>query len=438
MRTDLARPRHLVATPSSRPSAASPPPRGLFFALCAAAVTSAGSAASAQSARVFVRGDVNGDGVADVVRTGDDGARVYLAVPGMTSMRGVRWCEGAAGDVADAVEDLDGDGDAEVLVVSTRDLAGGRRVVRVTVCAGGHAPPARPMWSAEVGEVARAGLRVQRAVRSAGDLDGDGRPDMLAGETVFFARAAASDVAGRSVRSLMPPEARPATWDHAVIPLGDVDGRGVSTLWIAPLRRDSPPPQYPQVGLVGGAGLRLSSDHGRFTARPMPLFAGVTLGVHLVDLRPADVTGDGVDDLVGVVVIPALAVNSYQPGALRVAIAERVGAGNFQYLPWAAHEVRRPLSGPSSDGEPCLCAADTDGDGAAEIVFAGTRAPGTMRAPPPTRWRMERLTEPPTPHEAPDGVVAPRAFDCGRDFDGDGRADLVAVYDDQRAARVPW
>lgn len=230
-------------------------------------------------------------------------------------------------------------------------------------------------------EALRLGLGDGGDYAAAADVNGDGRPDLLAtrrdaGELACFP-SEGGDGFGRAVRT-----------DAGNEPVGlaaaDFDGDGRTDVAVANHETDH---------------LTLLLGDGRcgFTEAPgSPLRLRVRPHVHAV--ASADLDGDGHRDLVvdaredeGLLVLPGL------------------GGGRFD-----TDGVHVPMGGDPYRG---MAVADINGDGRPDLVTPGPRGIAIALAAGSKRFGFERVR--PVDADTPFGVAV-------GDFDGDGRADLLS------------
>jgi hypothetical protein len=132
-------------------------------------------------------GDVNGDGHADVIvgaefASGTGRAYVYYGGPGADSVADVTLTGAAADDrfasSVGSVGDVNGDGSADVIVGAKFNDAGGLDAGRAYIFYGGPGIDAVPDLTLTG---ASAGANFGYSVASAGDVNGDGHPDIIVG-----------------------------------------------------------------------------------------------------------------------------------------------------------------------------------------------------------------------------------------------------------------
>jgi MYXO-CTERM domain-containing protein len=305
----------------------------------------------------------------------------------------VRWvAEGAAGTglgwAVSAVDDLDGDGVNEVLSSAPYDVAGGRTVVW-------SGADGSELWSwSEPGATLHGW-----AIADAGDVDGDGVHDVVAGAPGGDGAAFVYSGADGGLLWTLSPADPGASFGWAAASAGDTDGDGHADVAVTTY----------EAGISGG---RVSVFSGADGALQWSVDGAD--GDHLgAGIGPAgDLDGDGVDDL--------------------VAGAKDAGAGDGgQVLALSGvdgHEIRRFESADGTDVDLgyffVAGVGDLDGDGVPD-VYAGDFSWG------PAGLTIGRATV----FSGADGTEALRVagaaggdgLGCGRgagDVDGDGIEDL--------------
>jgi len=304
---------------------------------------------------VAASADFNGDGWTDFIGGAPNAGAlvslrgrvcVVLGGPGADALPDLILAGAADGDrfgaAVAAVGDLNGDGYADLAVGAPYNDAGGAagdNVGRVYVYFGGAAPDSLPDLVL-TGEA--AGDYFGWAVSGAGDVNGDGRDDLIVGAPFSDGGGAAGEDRGRAYLFLGgdPPDAAPDlvlsgagagdTFGWSVAGAGDTDGDGAPDLLVGALLRSraylfrggdpagaTPPDSLPDLVLTGEA----------FDDRFGYAVAG-----------PGDVNGDGLADLlVGALLNDAGGDNAGRAylfhgrattGQLPAAGAERIFTGN--------------------------------------------------------------------------------------------------------------
>ncbi|MCX4241055.1 protein kinase domain-containing protein [Paraliomyxa miuraensis] len=224
-----------------------------------------------------------------VAERGEEVALLRLGSDG-TATELLRWTEGRPEGVT--AGDLDGDGEPEIYVGTSPQS---RRIVRLDRDAAGQ-------WSWTAPERhAEASLSDTMAVELA-DLDGDGRPELVAGTsdwTAYDVRVLAAE--GKELRLIARDQLGPIldvkvvkdAAAQALIVVNKTGGRGNTTIF---------PPDRPSGEPVGLHVLRLVDDHLERVALVPPPHASPTYGpARLFGLMVGDVDGNGLDDVVVVV-----------------------------------------------------------------------------------------------------------------------------------------
>lgn len=330
--------------------------------------------------------DVDGDGACDLavgayLFDGDDGLEstfdentggvfLFSGREGalLRSQGGALWGD-RYGYVLDTVPDQDGDG-ARDLVVSIEKAESATTIKNAgsvaVVSSASFEELVRwdgPGWEAHLGS----------AVAGLPDLDGDGRPEVLAG--AFNYAEFEADRAGRGAAGILSSQGQvllafegERAGDHlgaSVANVGDVDGDGMADVALGAVQSG-----WASDFSGGGFVSVRSSSTGRELWRASSSRKGAQLGWWVAPCSDRD--GDGVGDLlVGL------------PGAITV--ADPLGTcGRLALLSGASGAVIVALEGLSPDdqfGTSCCEVDDLDGDGLREVlVGAPENVPGQARA----------------------------------------------------------
>jgi len=261
-------------------------------------------------------GDVNGDGYGDVLvgaaLQGDDVGHAYLYLGSATGLSetatawtpaGVSQTGQLYGYSVAAAGDTNGDGFADVAIGSlSYDGDAGADTGFVAIYLGAGTAAGLEASADWVHQGDQAGEQLGRALASAGDVDGDGFPDLLVGAPE---RTSAAGMDGRATLYRGAPT-RPdggATWSaqsndpgallgHSIAFAGDVDGDGHGDALVGAWRYDNPDVDE------GGAFLFLGHDEGLSGGDSWSFEsdqAGAGLGVWVAG--DGDVNADGYDDV---------------------------------------------------------------------------------------------------------------------------------------------
>ena len=277
-------------------------------------------------------GDVDGDGRLDAT-VGTLGLESVHAIdPNGVRLAGFPFYWDDTVFSSPALVDVNGDGVSDIVIGGDSssgppvDHRGG--MVRAIDGRG------RPLWEHRVDDIVRGGPSV-------GDIDGDGRPDIVFGGGDFYGGADSVRVYALELDGRVKP-GWPQTTDgvtNASPTLADLDGDGRLDVVIGTF--DS------RHGRGGGGSVFAWRGSGeRLDGFPRPSGGGVVLG----QIVTADLDGDGGQD----VIVPtggAVFAYSGRSGARLFSLAEGTGTG-FQSSPLVA---------------------DVDANGLLDIVVAGTR-----------------------------------------------------------------
>jgi hypothetical protein len=465
-----------------------------------------GAGASLAGQSVAVAGDVNGDGVQDVivgdpgfdydgktdagaawVLFGPVGAGEVLSLPALPAGRGFR-IAGNASDTAvgysvAAAGDVNGDGIDDVIVGTWRRPEGGfGRSVGVVVF--GSRSPAdfivTPTVPAGRGFYVRplpSNFTDPAVVAGLGDVNGDGRDDVgvatvntsnggscPTGTAPRDCRGTTMVVFGKTDGSQVSADS-PAFADQGFLVHGPQSGRraGMSLASVGDLDRDGLD-DFAIAGwgnYIGGNPGNVWVVRGKQTTGTVDLpsvTANSTVPYVLTGLnnnfrigaslaRAGDVNGDGREDLVVGAPQADLNSNTNFEGIAAVAF---LPAGQrtelLDPLDFDGFAIRTSVDGPEGLGAGVAAAGDVDGDGLADVAVG---APGAVSNPGRVHVVLGSASRQAVTVEAPGprgytltGVVAGARTGAtlggGRDLNGDGRPDLIAgAWTEPGRAYVP-
>jgi len=297
--------------------------------------------------------------------------------------------------LAMASADFNGDGRRDLVVAGGTDVLGGGLYILLGQSGGGFQTPTRVAMPSGAGFAAWV---------ATADLNGDGKPDLIAIDNVNIYPPVASHVytwLGNGDGTFQAPTSYSAGMNPTFVTAGDVNGDGLADLVIAYGNQSATTAGTTSVVLMTGkAG-------GGFNPATM-----VPTGVNTVQVTLADVNGDGKLDLIATNLGMADVYGTAPPTPGNVTVALGNGTGTFQTAtPYtvSVNPTWVAVGDVNGDGKPDLgvgTASDTEADIG---VLLGNGA-GTFQTP-----KLFQV------YSWPSRLVL-------ADFDGDGKLDLAVVH----------
>jgi FG-GAP repeat protein/VCBS repeat protein len=301
-----------------------------------------------QGAAVANAGDTDGDGVDDIISgasgyTGTEPGRAYLysgATGALLHVWNGRRGGDALGYAVSAAGDVDRDGRGDVLVGAPFNDAGGQNAGRAYIYSGRTYELLRKLSTNHRGD------QFGSAADLSPDVTGDGRPDFIVGAVGAKRAYVIASSSGRPVLTLHGSPGALKFGNFFTAAVGDLNGDGVSDFYAADYGATDNGPASGFAGTYSGSDGSLL--HGWFGDNP-----GDGMGP---GREAGDVDGDGVNDL---------AVGSYQYGT--------DDAGRITIFSGATGETLRTLTSTTPNenlGFDALGLGDVNGDGRPDLLAA--------------------------------------------------------------------
>lgn len=358
-------------------------------------------------------GDINGDGLPDVVTGWEEGGEVRVYVNPGPAKAGEPWPRVTVGTVKGAEDaifaDLDGDGQPEVVSLTegkTKTIFRHRFNGKNGDVLNGE------NWTTEAIPASVNKQLWMQAVTM--DVDGQNGPDIVVGSKLkggavgwFSGPAKADDLAGWTYHKL-----RDAGWIMS-LEKRDMDGDGDPDVVLSDRGGERPGLYW-----LENPGAAANRSEGQWKEHAIG-----AVGRSSMFLDIADVNGDGLEDVVAAVKEIDFKGEAKQPGAVAgPSIKDVVICLKQKDSIWK--EVTLHLI-PEKIGEPkAVKVADVNGDGLMDIVFTAAHATSVLEG---IVWLEQQKDGPWLQHRlsGPDGIK----FDLIQtvDFDGDGDLDLLTT-----------
>jgi hypothetical protein len=311
------------------------------------------SADAQQGSSVAGAGDVDGDGVPDLIVGAPYASGGGLSRSGRATLysgrtgSAIRFHEGEAsnarlGLAVAGAGDVDGDGFDDVAITSPGDQGGGS--VRL------HSGRTGARLFIFIGP---SGSGLGQSVANAGDVNGDGFPDLIVGAPTETASRSAYVLSGRTGQLIRRIQGPGEDFGYSVCGAGDVDGDGTPDLAVGAPGSSS---AQGQVLLFSGRTFALLLNAQGWQTNE-------SFGTSLAG--GGDVNGDGTPDLV--VGAPGAQANGIASGRTAV-LSGRDLSTLFSFVGWPASNIGRSVA----------LLRDVNDDGRADVFTGGDGASGAM------------------------------------------------------------